>query len=224
MTHKLLPEEPISRDTLSFHAFLSAVFQMNLSEFRDLAVGDSPVVLMEGRRAIPELDASASRGFAARLAREFVCLRFRSGNAEGSDEAFSAGVAEVDASRLQVIAPYASHRKKVRYADAIYSSPEFLSSVQEAAITEATVAATPRNANVVYKRTSSPKLGAKASYLIRDTMKVIGHSEEFGPPVCGLFYVDLSDPEAGGTGHTIRVCRQQGVPVAFQDSWMRWFA
>ena len=55
-------------------------------------------------------------------------------------------------------------------------------------------------------------------------MKVIGYSEEFGPPVCGLFYVDLSDPEAGGTGHTIRVCRQQGIPVAFQDSWMHWFA
>jgi len=38
-----------------------------------------------------------------------------------------------------------------------------------------------------------------------------------------LFYVDLSDPEAGGTEHTIRVCRQHGIPVAFQDSWMNWF-
>jgi hypothetical protein len=202
---------------------------MTLSDFRQLVTGDSPhvtaspVVLLEGRRVIPPDDASKARGFAARLAREFVCLRFRSGNAEGSDEAFSAGVAEVDASRLQVIAPYATHRQKVRYADAVYSSPESLSTVQETAITEATVAATPRNANVVYKRTGSPRLAAKASYLIRDTMKVIGYSEEFGPPVCGLFYVDLSDPEAGGTGHTIRVCRQHGIPVSFQDSWMDWF-
>jgi hypothetical protein len=202
---------------------------MTLSDFRQLVTGDplhataSPVLLLEGRRAIPEHDASKVRGFAARLAREFVCLQFRSGNAEGSDEAFSAGVAEVDASRLQVIAPYATHRQKVRYADALYSSPESLSKIQEAAITEATVAATPRNANVVYKRTGSPRLAAKASYLIRDTMKVIGYSEEFGPPVCGLFYVDLSDPEAGGTGHTIRVCRQHGIPVAFQDSWINWF-
>ena len=197
---------------------------MTLQEFRNLVVGDAPVVLLEGRRAISPQDASLARGFANRLAREFVRLRFRSGNAEGSDEAFSAGVAEVDASRLQVIAPYASHRKKVRYADALYSSPESLSTVQEAAVTEATVAATPRNANVVYKRTGSPKLAAKAAYLIRDTMKVVGHSEEFGPPVCGLFYVDLADPEAGGTGHTIRVCRQHGIAVAFQDSWMHWFA
>jgi len=196
---------------------------MTFFEFQKLLVGDAPVVLLEGRRAIPPSDAAAARSFAARLAREFPQLRFRSGNAEGSDEAFSAGVAEVDASRLQVIAPYASHRKKVRYADALYSSPASLSTVQEAAITEATVAATPRNANVVYKRTGSPKLAAKAAYLIRDTMKVVGYSKEFGPPVCGLFYVDLSDPEAGGTGHTIRVCRQHGIPVAFQDSWMHWF-
>ena len=196
---------------------------MTLSEFRSLAIGDSPVVLLEGRRAILPSEAAAARALGARLARECVRLRFRSGNAEGSDEAFSAGVAEVDASRLQVIAPYASHRRKVRYADAVYSSPESLSTVEEAAITEATVAATPRNANVVYKRTGSPKLAAKAAYLLRDTMKVLGHSGEFGPPVCGLFYVDLSDPEAGGTGHTIRVCRQHGIPIAFQDSWRHWF-
>lgn len=196
---------------------------MTLPEFRKLVAGDDPVVLLEGRRAISERDAYLARGFAARLAGEFVRLRFRSGNAEGSDEVFSAGVAEVDASRLQVVAPYSSHRKKVRYSDALYTSPESLSSVQEAAITEATVAATPRNANVVYKRGGSPKLAAKAAYLIRDTMKVLGHSEEFTPPVCGLFYVDPADPEAGGTGHTIRVCRRQGIPVAFQDSWMVWF-
>lgn len=196
---------------------------MTLSEFRGLVLGDAPVVLLEGRRAISPQNAFSARAFSARLAREFVHLRFRSGNAEGSDEAFSAGVAEVDASRLQVIAPYASHRKKVRYADAVYSSPESLSTVQEAAISEATALATPRNANVVYKRNTSPNLAAKAAYLIRDTMKVLGHSGEFAPPVCGLFYVDPEHPEAGGTGHTIRVCRQQGIPIAFQDSWMHWF-
>jgi hypothetical protein len=34
--------------------------------------------------------------------------------------------------------------------------------------------------------------------------------------------VDLSDPAAGGTGHTIRVCVKEGVPHAFQDSWHHW--
>lgn len=196
---------------------------MTLKEFGTLVCGDAPVVLLEGRRAIAPGNVPGVRAFARSLAREFPRLRFRSGNAAGSDEAFSAGVADVDASRLQVVAPYASHRQKVRYADAVYASPQSLSSVQEAAVTEATVAATPRNANVVYKRTGSPRLAAKAAYLIRDTMKVTGYPPAFAPPVCGLFYVDPADPEAGGTGHTIRVCRQQNIPVVFQDAWMHWF-
>ena len=63
----------------------------------------------------------------------------------------------------------------------------------------------------------------RAAYLTRNTIKVFGHTEDFRRPVCALFYEDLADPEAGGTGHTIRVCRLQGVPVAFQDSWSHWF-
>jgi hypothetical protein len=53
-------------------------------------------------------------------------------------------------------------------------------------------------------------------------MKVIGHCDAFPKPICALFYVDLEDPLAGGTGHTIRVCQQEGVPYAFQDSWTLW--
>jgi hypothetical protein len=36
--------------------------------------------------------------------------------------------------------------------------------------------------------------------------------------------VDLTDTQAGGTGHTIRVCRQTGVPVVFQNVWTAWIA
>ena len=43
------------------------------------------------------------------------------------------------------------------------------------------------------------------------------------PARFGLFYVNAADPMKGGTGHTIRVCRRQGVPVAFQEDWMGWF-
>ena len=38
-----------------------------------------------------------------------------------------------------------------------------------------------------------------------------------GQPVAGLFFGDPADPEAGGTGHSIRVCRNAGVPVVFQN-------
>jgi len=30
------------------------------------------------------------------------------------------------------------------------------------------------------------------------------------------------DPMAGGTGHTIRVCHQESVPVVFQTDWLEW--
>jgi hypothetical protein len=65
--------------------------------------------------------------FARELATRFPGLQFRSGNAEGSAEAFSRGIAAVDARRFQVVAPYASHRKSIRYTDALYDSTESLS-------------------------------------------------------------------------------------------------
>lgn len=197
---------------------------MTLEDFRAL-VARCPdgVVLLEGRRRISPRDAEAARALAANLAREFPHLRFRSGNAEGSDEAFSDGVAEIDPARLQVIAPYEGHRRKSRHGKATYDSPAALGSVQEKAMAAATVAASPRNEGLVRRRATAGRSAAKAAYLIRDTMKVLGHSREFPPPLCALFYVDLEDPDAGGTGHTLRVCRQNGVPHAFQDAWSTWF-
>ncbi len=85
------------------------------------------VVLLEGRRGITEADAVKARDTARRLALRFPLLRFRSGNAKGSDEAFATGVADADASRLQLVLPYASHRKKARIPEASYDSPESLS-------------------------------------------------------------------------------------------------
>jgi len=117
----------------------------------------------------------------------------------------------------------ASHRKSARYAHAVYDSPESLSSVQEDEVVYKTAAASPKNKGLIGKRDRKGALAAKAAYLIRDTMKVTGHSALFTKPACALFHVDLNDPFAGGTGHTIRVCQQEGVPFAFQDCWQQWF-
>jgi hypothetical protein len=196
---------------------------MTFPEFQIL-VGKHPdgVILLEGRRAIPDDFAKQAQELGASLALRFPELRFRSGNAEGSDEAFSRGVAEVDPRRLQVVAPYESHRKSVRYTDAVYDSPDSLSRVQEEEIAYKTSSASPKYKGLVSRRGQKGSLGAKAAYLIRDTMKVIGHSKAFPKPICALFYVSMEDPLAGGTGHTVRVCQQEGVPFAFQDSWATW--
>ncbi len=198
---------------------------MTLAEFTSI-VGASPeaVVLLEGRRTIPDHDAALATLTARNLVERFPNLRFRSGNAEGTDQAFSEGVAQVAPWRLQVVAPYVGHRKSARYAEAVYDSPESLSIVQDDEVAYKTAKASPKNKGLIETRPKKGALAAKAAYLIRDTMKVTGHSELFPKPVCALFYVDLKDPLAGGTGHTIRVCQQEGVPFAFQDSWQKWFS
>jgi hypothetical protein len=156
------------------------------------------------------------------LARHFPRLRFRSGNAAGSDDAFAEAIARVDPRRLQVVVPYPSHRHGLRYEQALYDSPESLSPSQEAAIADKTASATPANRRLIEKRKHSGPLAAKAAYLIRDTMKAAGHSDQFPKPICAFFVVNPDDPMAGGTGHTIRVCQQEGVPAVFQNCWQQW--
>lgn len=196
---------------------------MTFSDINRLIAGQPDgVVLLEGRRAIPQEDYKLATELARHLATMFPQLRFRSGNAEGSDQAFSEGVAQVDAGRLQIVAPYANHRKGVRYSNALYDSPASMSKVQEDEVAYKTIKATPKNKGLIEKRSAKGRLAAKAAYLIRDTMKVVGHSDAFTKPLCALFYVKLGDPMDGGTGHTIRVCHQEGVPLAFQDSWAQW--
>lgn len=61
----------------------------------------------------------------------------------------------------------------------------------------------------------------KAAYIIRDTVKVIG-AEGIPPASFGIFYDDLSKPGTGGTGHTMSVCREAGIPLIDQRVWMAW--
>lgn len=196
---------------------------MTFKEFSTLISDSSdPVILIEGRRAISPEVAESARKVAAFLAGVFPLLKFRSGNANGADEAFTAGVLEVSPERLQVVAPYASHRKKQRHPLALYDSPESLSPESLEKIKTMSIAATPGNKGLVGCYQRGGKLGSQAACLIRDTMKIAGIPGRLGPPTAALFCIDPAHPEAGGTGHTIRVCRNAGVPVIFQDCWASW--
>jgi hypothetical protein len=196
---------------------------MTFAEFSTL-VEKSPegVVLLEGRRTVPAHDAAVAERLARALALMFSRLRFRSGNATGSDEAFTGGVAMVDPSRLEIMAPYAAHRKSERLAGAIYTSPEILTPEQSRDIESQSIQASPQNRRIIGMRGKKGPLGAKGDYLVRDTMKVVGVPGHFAKPICALFFVNLADPMEGGTGHTIRVCQQEGVPVTYQDEWGAW--
>ncbi len=196
---------------------------MTFSEFT-LLISKTPdgFVLLEGRRRIPADVAVQAEALARALAVRFPRLRFRSGNATGTDEAFSNGIASTAPGRLHVVSPYSSHRKAQRVGGAMFTSPETLSFTQDTEMAFKTKLASPKSKGLIDKRSQKGALAAKAAYLIRDTMKVTGCSADFPKAVCALFFVELNNPLAGGTGHTIRVCQQEGVPYAFQDSWLQW--
>ena len=136
---------------------------MTLAEFTAIVQATpEAVVLLEGRRSIPDQDAALATHTASMLVKHYPGLRFlRSGNAEGADQAFSAGIDQVAPWRLQVVAPYAAHRKSACYADATNDSPEALSSVQENEVAYKTATASPQNKGLIGKRDKKGALTAK---------------------------------------------------------------
>ncbi len=62
----------------------------------------------------------------------------------------------------------------------------------------------------------------KAMYLLRDALKIIGCPRiRFEPADIGYFFTGTTNPTAGGTGHTIRMCELRNVQVYIQDEWMK---
>jgi len=196
---------------------------MTYEEFNKIVMeNDAPIILVEGTRDLPEKDVAVLSAFGKWLAGRYPHARFRTGNADGSDTAFARGIAAVDQTRLEYVVPYAGHRNKTAASSAYQIPLTQLPRVAEERARYHTSRASPEYDSLVGKR-FIPKLKAKARYILRDTIKVIGAPESSLPPATiGIFYVNRDNPMKGGTGHTIRVCRQQGVPLAFQGEWMKW--
>lgn len=197
---------------------------MNYDTFRELVEeNEHPVVLVEGIRALPESDKDFLAQFAARLAALYPRALFRTGNAKGSDEAFASGIKAVDPSRLQYVLPYPRHRIKSIDAKSFQVALTDMPGAVEDRAAGHTAYASPQYRELLAKRNAGRQMQVKAWYLLRDTIKVTGAEETLlSKATAAIFYVNPQDPMQGGTGHTIRVCRKQGVPVAFQDEWRGW--
>ena len=181
---------------------------------------EHPVVLLEGTRAISEEAATQLETLGAALAKQFPTAIFRSGNAPGSDEFFSRGVASVDVSRLELVVPYARHRLRERIEGARVLSLDEVENQEE--LKRLTLGASPFYEFLA----SSSKTSRKASfgYLLRDALKVTGDARHgFAPATAGLFFLNVAKPTSGGTAHTLRVCQCRGVQVATQEQWRDWF-
>lgn len=184
----------------------------------------NPVILVEGRRALPDGIADKLTAFGRDLAVKYPCAIFRSGNAEGSDASFANGITAVDPQRMQLVITTPGMGRKRRHADApLFSLSELPQSELEALcdITCEVSPASKRLAMAVCGRIQSPYLAGRGRYLLRDTLKVTGSIyHDIAPATLGVFYIDLKNPDAGGTGHTIRVCRKLGIQVLTQDEFL----
>lgn len=183
---------------------------------------DGSVILLEGKRIVNQEDERKLTVLGELLCREMKHARFRSGNAPGADELFTRGVAKVDPGRMEVILPYTGHR---RQSSSGYStlSLDDISLAAEPEVTYHTKSDS-RKAKLVddFAEGISNHITIKAAYLLRDTIKVIGTRSGIAKATFALFYDDLKNPGQGGTGHTMKVCRNNAVPFADQQVWMGW--
>jgi hypothetical protein len=211
----------LRRGTVTTELIKTCFLLMTLREFIDTYDREGVIVLLEGKRNVKEADQPKLKALGTLLASNTFHMTFRSGNAEGADQLFSEGVVMVDHTRLQVIVPYTGHRQKTNYAHETIS----LSDINVAADTE-----------LVYHSKSNKKTeklidqfiagdrnrnAIKAAYIIRDTIKAIG-TDKVKPATFGIFYDDLENPETGGTGHTMHVCRENNIPIIDQRIWLTW--
>lgn len=184
----------------------------------------APVILLEGTRRVPEALRPRLSKFARLLAEELPHAIFRSGNAEGSDDAFAQGVAEVDPRRLQLVLPTPGMGRARRPAGAVCHALDELPLGEKEPLIQACTAASPENRRLfeLYLRSlSGTPAYSKSLYLVRDGLKVLG-SPALGlaPASVAIFFVDESNQSSGGTGHTIRLCQQRSVPVLTQRDWL----
>lgn len=194
---------------------------MTFKEFIEKYDFEGSVVLLEGKRNVADEDKSKLYQLGKLLAEKTSAMIFRSGNAEGSDQYFSEGVAAVDYKRLQVITPYDGHRKKTNQAYETYSLDDVNLANEPDLIYESKTNKKMEKLIEQYVSGEKNRFSIKAAYIIRDTAKALG-TAEIKPATFGIFYDDLKNPLDGGTGHTMKICMQHNIPIADQKIWFNW--
>jgi hypothetical protein len=194
---------------------------MTLQEFIKKFDNLHSVVLLEGKRNVLDVDKEKLTALGTLLASTTKNMVFRSGNAEGSDQLFSDGVTAVDNKRLQVITPYSGHREKTNQAYETISLDQINLAAEPEVVYHSK--SNKKTEKLIDKFISGDKnrYTIKAAYIIRDTIKAIG-TDEINPATFGIFYDDLDKPKEGGTGHTMKVCEQNNIPIIDQKTWFKW--
>ncbi|MBW2000877.1 MAG: hypothetical protein JRJ29_23315 [Deltaproteobacteria bacterium] len=124
------------------------------------------------------------------------------------------------------VLPYETHAKKRIDPHSQVYPPDAISDFELEEACQQAMEATPGIAGLIklyMKLRVKNRSTVKALYLIRDALKVLGsRALSLAPATAGIFYVDPRKPDSGGTGHTIRLCGLNNVPVWDQGRWMKW--
>lgn len=194
---------------------------ITLKEFVTQFDYNGSVVLLEGKRNVAEHEEEKLTALGKLLASETKYMLFRSGNANGADYYFSLGVASVNNTRLQVITPYTDHRQKTNQAYKTISLDDINIAAEPDVIYQSKKNKKTEKLIDQYVSGDKDRFSIKSAYIIRDTIKVIG-AKNIPPATFGIFYDDLSNPQTGGTGHTMKTCEQNKIPMIDQSIWFNW--
>ena len=156
------------------------------------------------------------------LATNLPNVKFRSGNVDGADFYFSQGVLAVAPERLQVITPYANHRRKANKAYETISLDQIDLANEPEVVYQWKSNKKTKSLIDKYVGGAKDRFAIKAAYIIRDTVKVTGTNSGISPINSAFFYDDEQNPKVGGAGHTMEVCEINKVPYLTQIDWANW--
>jgi hypothetical protein len=127
----------------------------------------------------------------------------------------------IDKSRIQLVLPDKEHRKKNRIGIGAISLEEINLLNEPEIIYQSKSNKKTTNLVERYVNGHRDSITNKAAYIIRDTIKVLGVIN-LAPANFGIFYEDLANPYEGGTGHTMKICEANNIPIINQNIWKKW--
>jgi len=179
------------------------------------------IVLLEGKRNVPDKEKNKLIALGQLLAKRTENILFRSGNASGADFYFTQGVSEIYPERIQLITPYTGHRKRFNKAYHSISLDEVNLSKEPEVVYYSKQNKKTEKLVDRYVAGDKDRYSIKAAYILRDTVKVIG-ADKISPASFAIFYDDIQNPGTGGTGHTMNICKENGVCFVDQTVWFNW--
>jgi hypothetical protein len=196
---------------------------MTFDEFIDTYDKPGSIILLLGKRKVPENERRLLTELGRKLAGASEHILFRGGNAEGADQLFASAVSLVNSDRMEVVTPYTGHRQEHSQQFRTVSLDQVDLASEPDITYHSKLDKKSRNLITDYEKGHKSKYANYGAYLLRNTLMVVGAKGLNVPKASfAIFYDDLKKPGDGGTGFTMKVCTSAGVPFIDQRMWLDW--